>query len=822
MGSLLALLLALFACGSLAFGQEPPRPVLLDRHPERITSLTLPPSSRTEPAPERVPVAGPWRAVATVGGVRTWEAPLPVRLRALTFEAPPEDLAVFLADAPTKALEHLRGDRRAGTARTWSFDASSLRLRLPAGEGPPAPGGVIVRYARAAERERALNLESSGLDERAFALRSVQVDDLTRHGLYLPAPAEIAFTLDVPPGAVLDLDARIVPPEAADLPASDGAILRVSAATGGGEPRELARLALAPGPERNLRVDLSAHSGPETRIILATEPGASTTGDYVFLAEPTVYVPQEDPPRVILVVIDTLRADHLSLYGYDRPTSPELDAFAEGAAVFEQSRAISPWTLTSTRTLLLGTVPERWGATETLQSRLARAGWRTAFIASNGYLASTFDMHRDFGAHRVLNLGRAGAQVDRGLAWLEAHDDQPLFLVLHLMDQHLPYREPPWWRYHFAGERPQRFKHDSFPQREVGRMGALDDDERAYIVARYDNNLAYTDHELARLWAALDIQGRDTVLLTADHGEEFWEHGGFAHGHTVYDEVIRVPMVLAGAGVTPGRYTEPVSGLDVAPTLALAAGIDLEGMEGWPLQGVTDRSRATDFSTRAVAFGRFYGEAGWGVLSEGVKLAIKAGKEQLFYLSSDPGEDLPRAPHPLERAKLQLDLAQTLATPVRVALRVTPLRNAHATRAELRVPGGVEAAWANSTPSFARLATVEVDGERVTMQWRPGKYQDVEIFVLPRGDLRTVLPAITLAVAGEDGALAPPRGVYTGWTLEALLEPSGDPLVTATVGERVVTVHTMATPLPYQDLGEGTEHSNELQGALEALGYMDN
>lgn len=821
MGSLLALLLALFACGSLAFGQEPPRPVLLDRHPELITALTLPPSSRPEPAPEHVPVAGPWRAVATVGGVRTWEAPLPVRLRALTFEAPPDDLAVFLADAPTKALEHLRGDRRAGTAQTWSFDASSLRVRLPAGEGPPAPGAVIVRYARAAERERALNLESSGLDERAFALRSVQVDDTTRHGLYLPAPAEIAFTLDVPPGAVLDLDARIVPPEAADLPASDGAILRVSAATGAGEERELARLALAPGPDRNLRVDLSAQRGPETRIILRTEPGASTTGDYVFLAEPTVYVPQKDPPRVILVVIDTLRADHLSLYGYDRPTSPELDAFAEGAAVFEQSRSISPWTLTSTRTLLLGTVPERWGASETLQSRLAQAGWRTAFIASNSYLASTFDMHRDFGTHRILNLGRAGAQVDRGLAWLEAYDDQPLFLVLHFMDQHLPYREPPWWRYHFAGERPSRIKEDRFHLREIFRMRDIDEDEQAYVVARYDNNIAYTDHELARLWAVLDVGERDTVLLTADHGEEFWEHGGFAHGHTVYDEVIRVPMVLAGPGVTPGRYVEPVSGIDVAPTLARVAGVDTEGMEGWPLQGVVDRSRAEAFAARAVAFGRFYGEAGWGVLSEGFKLAIKAGKEQIFHLSSDPGEDAPRTPQPLERAKLQLDLSMVLDTPVRLALRVAPTRNEVATRAELWVPGGVELAWANVSPSFARLASVEVDGERVQMKWRPGRYQDVEIFVLPKGDLREVIPAITLAVAVGNGELEPARGVTSGRTVDGLLEPNGEALITASAEGRSVTVRTMATPLPYHETGGGMEHTDELEGALEALGYID-
>ncbi len=799
--------------------------VALDRHPEKLVELVLPEGSREGvAAPELVPVSGPWRAVSTVGGVRTWEAPLPVRPRALGFGAQPSDVYLSQADDPPVPLSVRSGAGAARSSNTWSFRSGSVRVRRLARLGPPEDGQYLIRYARATEREADLNRVESGRAPEDFAFRTVHVDDTGRHGLLLPAPARAVFALDVPVGGVLDLAPTLLPPETADLPPSDGAILRVAVAPeGGDEARVLLERALTVGEPRSLRVDLSEYGGQRARLILSTEPGGDARSDYVFLADPVVHAPVADPPRIFLVFVDTLRVDHLSLYGYTRPTSPAIDAWAQGAAVFEQARSVAPWTLPSARTMLSGVVPERWGSVETLQGRLAEEGWATAFFVANGYLSSAFEMDRDFGLYRLLNLARAGEQVDRALAFAERHADRPTFVVLHLMDMHLPYKESPLWRFRFAGLRPDYLPKDRFTLRELRRLRTpVPKEARRFITDRYDNNLAYVDSQIGRLLETLDTTTRDTVLLLSDHGEELWDHGGFEHGHTLYDELIHIPMILAGPGIPAGRYAEPVSLLDVAPTLARAAGVDAGGMEGWPLQTAADRSRAQDFAERPIAFGRpLYGNIAWGALHRAQKLIVEDGEESLFDLEKDPKEARPQVPEDATRAALHGAMAEALGTPVRIALRFAPTQVERPTRATLTLPGGVEAAWVGPTPSETSTATVTVEGEVVQLAWPAGNERTLEIFVLPAGDLTEAVQGATLVLdsIGRWEVLAEPT--WDEGEMPVVGDATGAALMTARAVGAGLVMNTMAVPLPIEGAAGPTGSDAEVQGALEALGYVD-
>jgi len=180
------------------------------------------------------------------------------------------------------------------------------------------------------------------------------------------------------------------------------------------------------------------------------------------------------------------------------------------------------------------------------------------------------------------------------------------------MDMHLPYTEPRKYKGRFAGPRPASLSKDDFHRSEVMKADLTDADKQ-YIRDRYDQNLAYIDDQIARFMDGLPEEA--TIMVVSDHGEEFWDHGDFEHGHSLYDELLRIPMVIRGPGVTAGRFQEPVSMIDVAPTLAMAAGLDGESMLGWPLQSLADGSRRAEFMARPQAFGRpLYGLRQWGSL----------------------------------------------------------------------------------------------------------------------------------------------------------------------------------------------------------------
>jgi arylsulfatase A-like enzyme len=333
-------------------------------------------------------------------------------------------------------------------------------------------------------------------------------------------------------------------------------------------------------------------------------------------------------PHVVAIVVDTLRADHLGFYGYTaRPTTPLLDRRVASAAVFERFYSTSSWTLPAFGTLFTGRLPTRHGAGRlpatqesaavsvpmvehhdlkfgaldddlpTLAEELRSAGYRTGAVLNNEFLKPSFGVARGYESYDLPEHPRlANVTVDDALAWVDSGDERPFFLTLHFLDPHVSYARPAPFRRRFA----QQYL-DQLPpgidlartadverlqvqvrKREPGWQAALQ-----ALEAAYDEEIAFLDAEIDRFLRGLEERGlaADTVvILTADHGEGFGDHAWFGHGNTMFDELLRVPFVVWGPGVRPGRRTTPASARDVMPTVLAAAGLsaDLPGWSLWP------------------------------------------------------------------------------------------------------------------------------------------------------------------------------------------------------------------------------------------------
>jgi arylsulfatase A-like enzyme len=440
---------------------------------------------------------------------------------------------------------------------------------------------------------------------------------------------------------------------------------------------------------------------------------------------------------VIVVVVDTLRADRLGAYGSTRPTSPALDAWAEEALVFDHAFATSSWTLPSFASILTGHLPSRHGAgalaptgpgdaksrssakrptaagggrsftvldpsLETLPEILSRQGYATAAIVNNSFLHPDFGLARGFRDYDHLpatntTLRRADVVVDRSLAWLDAHSAQPFFLLVHFFDPHMDYDPPPDARGRFTAAIDSN---RSLPVQEVFKLQRvvpnLSNEDRAFIDAAYDEEILGVDAPIDRLLEGLrkrELLERVLLVVTSDHGEELFEHGGFEHGHTMYGELLHVPLILSGPGIRRGREKAPVSLLDLAPTVLEAAGLEAPaGMAGISLPGVAGGANAAPRSeTRVlVAEGNLYGpqllaaiQWPWKVISN-----PSTGEVLLFDLSRDPKEEKDLSEAEPERARSVLaQAAARIAAAASTATTPRTVRLDPATEERLRSLG---------------------------------------------------------------------------------------------------------------------------------------
>jgi arylsulfatase A-like enzyme len=388
-----------------------------------------------------------------------------------------------------------------------------------------------------------------------------------------------------------------------------------------------------------------------------------------------------DPPlsgtarSVLIISLDTVRADHLSVYGYERPTSPNLEAFAQVATLYTQARAASPWTLPSHATLFTGIYPFEHGARTyskprnvsstgrqnnagpldreflTLAELFARNGYRTAgFVANDGFLTSRWAIDQGFEEYDATR-GYADDVNRRAFDWLEKIGDEPFFLFLNFMDAHRPYNSsPPEGFTDFGGPEASAATLKGLYPEVLGKPGLRPPEMFERLIGQYDNALANLDAGLGQLFdklRELRIFEDLLIVITSDHGEYFGEHRLIEHSKDVYEGGLHVPLLIKAPGQAQGRRDDALVSHAHVPGIIIsyAALSKITKAEAetltrhWPRMSVI----AENYYSRPRDL-----RAEWGARFDRVRQVVydgdykyidsSDGKSELYDLSSDPEE----------------------------------------------------------------------------------------------------------------------------------------------------------------------------------------
>jgi arylsulfatase A-like enzyme len=367
-----------------------------------------------------------------------------------------------------------------------------------------------------------------------------------------------------------------------------------------------------------------------------------------------------DRPNVILISVDTLRADHLGCYGYGQETSPAVDGLARQGVLFEEVLASSPWTLPSHVSMVTSLSPAAHACSlvtgakvrkkiPTLAEILWNRGYQTHGITTILYLTKAYGFDQGFrGLVALGHRARAERVTDEAIEWLKGKRDERFFLFLHYYDPHSDYTPPARYKERFDpgyqgpidGSVPNLLEHQD----------QLTEGDFRHLVALYDGEVAYVDDQLARLFDQIKQMGlwdRSVIVFTSDHGEEFREHGSFGHGFTLYDEQLLVPLVICWPGrLREGhRVKEAVQLIDVVPTVLEMVGVEgpkgAERFEGKSLVSYCQASAAAPAALRDAFSQTELGENElYADRVDGAKAIYNAtsGRWELYDLVSDPGE----------------------------------------------------------------------------------------------------------------------------------------------------------------------------------------
>ena len=558
----------------------------------------------------------------------------------------------------------------------------STRMRLES---------VVADLATEFERASVLE-EPRDAPVRLSGLRpgwNVVVNAAYRRAIVAPPPSELRFRVRVPSQAALRFGVGIEPAEGRGR---DSAGVRFVVSVDRGQAFSRTLNPAARRRDRRWfdeRLDLGSLAGREVEIALRTEavgtgPLAGTPGwSHPRLVHERWLDRQPasaSAPNVLLLLVDTLRADRLGCYGANPTLTPTLDRLAETGTVFENAIAQAPWTLPSVATIftglhvrshgVAGVLPDGAKSSDvdpgflsdrlpTLAERAQEAGITTVGVSANPLiargtnLARGFETFVEFGWDKKIRNWPAAAEINETLLrWLRENRRGRFFAYVHYMDVHDPYTPP-------AGVRPPPPPSarkaviagdvESVTQKLDGTGGVvLTEAEVAYLRALYDAEVRAWDVDLARLLdglSALGLLDSTVVVVTADHGEEFREHGRLKHGAHLYDELLRVPLVIHGPGISTRRIAQQAQGIDLFPTVA--------GLLGFPappgLPGLDVFALSKD---RPVFSETRFGNTPPGsptelisVRTSGWKLiyAPALGYSELYDLARDPGERVDRS-----------------------------------------------------------------------------------------------------------------------------------------------------------------------------------
>jgi len=434
---------------------------------------------------------------------------------------------------------------------------------------------------------------------RGHGIAQESLSNQVRHVVFNRAPSRITWKVLVPERSRLEVGCGL-------LDARQGAAFTVSVEDGG-KIHEVASARVAEDDRwYDLSADLSPWAGRTVQVALSVV--SPTPGQLVLWSNPLIapapIEAEKRRPNVLVYLVDTLRADHLGTYGHRNATSPAIDRLAAEGVLFEHCASAAAWTRPSVASLLTSLAPPSHGITRaglavsdgvvTLAEQMRQAGYITA-----GFLTSThagmsanmqqgydflFEMPAVIGTARLIVQGldkdfskKNSVFVNRVFFdWLGRYADQPLFLYLHTIDPHAPYEPPaPYDRMFATGYTgPVDGSHD--PAR--GFRTARTEAELNHVRSLYDGDIRCNDDQIGELTKELDrrnLLARTLLVVTSDHGEEFFEHGNFEHSRSLHAELTRVPLVMRLPGLLPAgrRVAVSVSALDVMPTILEIAGL---------------------------------------------------------------------------------------------------------------------------------------------------------------------------------------------------------------------------------------------------------
>ncbi|MDP6538581.1 MAG: sulfatase [Planctomycetota bacterium] len=526
-----------------------------------------------------------------------------------------------------------------------------------------------------------------------------------RDAVLLPPPGKLSFPLTVPARATRpSLRFHYAMAPEAFAAAGDGAVIEVDFTDEDGARTTLGAFDLDPKNDRKqrvwarARVDLAAVAGRTGRLRFASTDVDDDPDplDAVVIATPRIEPAELVPPspNVLLIGVDTLRADRMGVFGYGRDNTPNLSALGDEGVRFPRTRSQAPWTLPSFSSIMTSLYPSTHGAgrgghdewtpidptTLALAEVLARAGYETHGVVANGLISPQYGLDQGFESYcSEWAMESAVRDAEQVAEFVGAHRTTPWFVFWHIMDPHLPYATEDGWREQFcepdyegrfASERRAFVPFDVLDPRPGRRWYThegpppepeLTDADRRFVDDYYVAEIAEMDAAVGRVLDAVRASGqwgRTIVAFVADHGEGLGDHGHYHHGYTLFDDQVHIPMLLRIPGRDEGRVIErAVASIDLAPMILGGLGLPVppafRGADRLAADAPEGDAYFIEYPTYDSSAQKAWVEGGFKYLHDPV-----FHTEALYDLRADPGERsdvLADHPELAARARSELD-----------------------------------------------------------------------------------------------------------------------------------------------------------------------
>lgn len=442
-------------------------------------------------------------------------------------------------------------------------------------------------------------LLDAGIGRNPFGLkRKIRLGGAERNAVFAPPESEYVLSGRIHLDSVLEFGIGLIRDENSEKLLTEGKVpsrgvtflvsLEIEGRKKTVYQKYLNPIPASPEPEITfIRTNLDLpYTAQKARITFTTRGAA---GNFSFWVNPVLYRKDPAPRNIILISIDTLRADHLGCYGYEPETSPNIDALAQDSALFLNTYALSPWTLPSHVSLLTALFGIHHQVARddevmdpalfTLAEILRMQGYSCGAFTGGGFVSAIYGFSQGFDSYdeapgRVFAQDSAERVFVAASDWIDRHKDREFFLFLHTYQIHNPYTSPYPYKFMFLDEEATLGTIDV-----LGHVGGsegifkpLPDSEKRNIIGLYDGEIRYVDEKLigplVEKLQQIGLYDQTMIIFTSDHGEEFYEHGGWEHGHSLYDEQLKVPLIIKFpqsqyAGTRPEQV---VSLVDILPT----------------------------------------------------------------------------------------------------------------------------------------------------------------------------------------------------------------------------------------------------------------